>query len=151
MGRPKSSAKEAHRAERHAVAAASGKWQTRYDDGAPGRIIDHTESMLAAGEIPSMYSIAKMLGISPSSLYNWCNEHPEVAEAIEFHKQACLAHISKLALERKVDSKFARYLCVAAYGLRETSELRVGNTVNADGEQEQFRLTVEVIAPDGQS
>jgi transposase-like protein len=151
MGRPKSSAKEAHRAERHAVAAASGKWQTRYDDGVPGRIINHTESMLAAGEIPSMYSISRELGISPSTLYNWVNEHREVAEAIEYHKQACLAHISMLALQRKVDSKFARYLCVAAYGLRETSELRVGNTVNADGEQEQFKLTVEVIAPDGKS
>ena len=126
-----------------------GKKPHIYNKNKGKEMLDYMKAQALNNNLPFAPDIADYLGCSVSCLKYWRDHYPEFADAWEEMKEIALAMVAKKGLTREYDPSFAKFWLKAVYGLRETDEIRVGNTTGPDGNAENFALTVRVVGPDG--
>ena len=75
--------------------------------------------------LPSTYRLAKVLGVSRSTVYEWTSKHQDFSDLLEELVAIQEDILVELGLSREIDSGLVKFILSARHGYREKKEVQV--------------------------
>lgn len=120
--------------------AKGGRNSTKYRKEYPQMLMEYVAACLADEKKPTLFEFMRKIGIyNRNTFTHWAAAHPAFAEAYEMYKEASRNVIIEKALSGAFDASFSKFLLAADYGMKEKTQLDVGN---ADAKPFELKITV---------
>lgn len=101
-------------------------------------------------KLPSIRGFAKFIGVSRKTIYNWRDENPDFAEALEEINQEQLERLINAGLEGSYNPTITKVLLSANHGIRDGVDNNLSGKVETGFTDEQIsRIAERITARNG--
>lgn len=111
-----------------------------------GRTGSNSFERIVRVKLPSIRGFAKFIGVSRKTIYNWRDEYPEFAEALELIEEEQYERLVNAGLEGSYNPTITKVLLSANHGIRDGVDTNVSGEIQNTFNDEQVNRIAERLA-----
>ena len=124
--------------EKNPKKITSSKYKAEYAE----LLIRFIDECLSEEKKPTLFEFMRRVNVyDRKTISRWAEEHKEFGRAYEMYMEASRSMIIEKALSGAFDASFSKFLLSCDYGMKEKTQLDVGN---AEG-SESFKVNIKVV------